>query len=267
LSKSAIKRARKTAEYEALKPYRKERDKLKKKARADAYREGLARGIAAEELLKPKNTKTKAQRTKPPAGQSASGLRVIVDCTFDALMADKEIKSMTSQLTRCYADNKAAVKTIDLIMTGIRIAERYEKVFKNQHHNWKHFECFPQDYLSAASKQDQHGQTVRQLEVVAGLNKEDLIYLSADAEEDLETLEQGKTYIIGGIVDKNRHKLLCQKKATKQGIVTRRLPIGQYIKMSDRKVLTVNHVFEILLEYAVSGDWADAFKKVIPTRK
>jgi tRNA (guanine9-N1)-methyltransferase len=34
-----------------------------------------------------------------------------------------------------------------------------------------------------------------------------LVYLSADAEEELETLAENEIYIIGGIVDKNRHKV------------------------------------------------------------
>jgi tRNA (guanine9-N1)-methyltransferase len=34
-----------------------------------------------------------------------------------------------------------------------------------------------------------------------------LVYLSADAEEEIETLKEDEIYIIGGIVDKNRHKV------------------------------------------------------------
>jgi hypothetical protein len=34
-----------------------------------------------------------------------------------------------------------------------------------------------------------------------------LVYLSADAEEELETLAENEIYIIGGIVDKNRYKV------------------------------------------------------------
>jgi len=84
-----------------------------------------------------------------------------------------------------------------------------------------------------------------------------LVYLSADAEEELDTLKENEIYIIGGIVDKNRHKVsvpyssgtqaknqfLCQNKADKYGIRTARLPIGTYLaNMPTRKVLTVNQV-------------------------
>jgi tRNA (guanine9-N1)-methyltransferase len=37
-----------------------------------------------------------------------------------------------------------------------------------------------------------------------------LIYLSADAEEELETLSEDEVYVIGGLVDRNRHKVRRQ---------------------------------------------------------
>lgn len=126
-----------------------------------------------------------------------------------------------------------------------------------------------------------------------------LVYLSADAEEELTTLSENEIYIIGGVVDRNRYKVspacspsshaqqqyMCQKKADGLGIRTARLPIGTFLaEMPTRKVLTVNQVcavnlvcvgettthpqvFEILTKYLSLNDWRKAFEAVIPNRK
>ena len=48
------------------------------------------------------------------------------------------------------------------------------------------------------------------------VRKDDLVYLTPHAEEELQQLDPDKAYIIGGIVDRNRHKNICQEKATAQ---------------------------------------------------
>ncbi|KAI1310559.1 tRNA (guanine(9)-N(1))-methyltransferase [Mortierella claussenii] len=94
-----------------------------------------------------------------------------------------------------------------------------------------------------------------------------VVYLSADSPNTITKLDAGTCYILGGIVDKNRYPNLCQSKAEKLGIETAQLPIGDYIQMSSRRILTVNQVFEILLQFIECNDWKEAFLKVIPQRK
>lgn len=43
-----------------------------------------------------------------------------------------------------------------------------------------------------------------------------LVYLTADAAEELHQLDSAGIYIIGGLVDRNRHKNICQNKAAEQ---------------------------------------------------
>lgn len=94
-----------------------------------------------------------------------------------------------------------------------------------------------------------------------------IVYLSSDSQHTLTNLSPYTTYIIGGIVDKNRHKGLCYRRACERGIPTAKLPIGEYMTMQSRTVLTINHVVEIMLAWLDTGDWGEAFLKVIPKRK
>ncbi|KAA8909784.1 tRNA methyltransferase TRMD/TRM10-type domain-containing protein, partial [Sphaerosporella brunnea] len=94
-----------------------------------------------------------------------------------------------------------------------------------------------------------------------------LVYLIVGSPNTITSLGPGKTYIIGGMVDRNRYKHLCFNRAQEQGIAHAKLPLGEYIKMASRQVLTTNQVVEIMLEWLQEKDWQKAFIKVIPQRK
>jgi tRNA (guanine9-N1)-methyltransferase len=94
-----------------------------------------------------------------------------------------------------------------------------------------------------------------------------IVYLTSDSPNTLDKLSPYTSYIIGGIVDKNRHKGLCYKRACERGIPTAKLPIGEYMTMQSRSVLATNHVVEIMLKWLDTADWGEAFLSVIPKRK
>ena len=51
---------------------------------------------------------------------------------------------------------------------------------------------------------------------VQGVPKDKLVYLTADSDNELGELDPAAVYIIGGIVDRNRHKQLCYNKAVEE---------------------------------------------------
>ncbi|CEH14210.1 Uncharacterized conserved protein [Ceraceosorus bombacis] len=106
---------------------------------------------------------------------------------------------------------------------------------------------------------------------IKAFRAQDIIYLTADGSETLTDLEAGKMYVIGGLVDRNRHKNICLDKARALGVRAARLPIDEehldHRALNSRKVLTVNQVFDILLGWVETRDWASALDRGVPGRK
>ncbi|WVW80344.1 hypothetical protein I302_102324 [Kwoniella bestiolae CBS 10118] len=230
---------------------------------------------------------------------------VVLDLGFDELMNEQEINSMSSQIGFCYSTNRIAPGPFrSIIHTSFSPAASprlWAKMVDRGWDRWSRSCWWGQDVgvlnevlkshpsegteeqkrndqvISEQISQNQDQDTDDSLQthltgptLPPGMEKGNhtLIYLSADAEEELETLDENHIYVIGGIVDRNRYKGLCQSKAEKLGIKTARLPIGKFIEnLPTRKVLTVNQVFDILLQYIAQNDWQKAFESVIPQRK
>ncbi|RNF11316.1 tRNA (guanine-N(1)-)-methyltransferase TRM10 [Trypanosoma rangeli] len=97
--------------------------------------------------------------------------------------------------------------------------------------------------------------------------REDVVFLTADTETVLERLEPNTVYVVGAFVDHNARKFLTRDAARRHGVRMARLPLEESIEVGNRcKVLTVNHVVEVLCRYADCGDWRRAFD-VLPTRR
>ncbi|KAF1769483.1 hypothetical protein GCK72_001300 [Caenorhabditis remanei] len=99
----------------------------------------------------------------------------------------------------------------------------------------------------------------------------EIIYLSPDAPEELESVENNKVYVIGGIVDRvvehGIPKMASLEAAQSANVLARKLPIDRYVDFkSGSKFLTLLAVSEILRQVNLHGDWSKAMEVAIPKR-
>ncbi|XP_003459698.1 tRNA methyltransferase 10 homolog A [Oreochromis niloticus] len=237
LSKRQRKKLMKQQKWEEEREQRKQRRKERKQQRR-LQRQSHQEGGEVQSARK------RARREATP-----SSLRLVVDCSFDSLMLIKDVHKLHKQIQRCYAENRRASHPVQFYLTSLGGQLRQSMDEKDKGWvNWK----------------DIHIQTEHYTEVVS---QEELVYLTSDSPNVLTELDPRKAYVIGGLVDHNHHKGVTFERAKELGISHAQLPLSSFVKMNSRKVLAVNHVFEIILAYLEKGSWQEAFFTVLPQRK
>eukprot|EP00735_Rhodelphis_limneticus_P003540 TRINITY_DN15023_c0_g1::TRINITY_DN15023_c0_g1_i1::g.25829::m.25829 TRINITY_DN15023_c0_g1::TRINITY_DN15023_c0_g1_i1::g.25829 ORF type:complete len:411 (-),score=81.19,sp/O14214/TRM10_SCHPO/35.16/3e-46,tRNA_m1G_MT/PF01746.16/3.5e+03,tRNA_m1G_MT/PF01746.16/4.2e-35,Plectin/PF00681.15/0.22,NMDAR2_C/PF10565.4/0.17 TRINITY_DN15023_c0_g1_i1:546-1778(-) len=218
--------------------------KLKKRARLESL-PAEERAVAVAEAKQRRSDIIKAKREAKRREIPADALKVVVDLDFESLMHENEIKSLSQQVMYCYGKNQKAVHPLSLYFTGV--GPNVQRHFDRLHaEHWYGVHISKDSY-----------ETV--------FKKEELVYLTADSEHTITELDRSKTYIIGGIVDHNRHKNVTWNKAAAQGLATARLPLESFFKVH-KKVITVNQVVELIHAWEDTRDWKLSIERVLPTR-
>ena len=170
----------------------------------------------------------------------------VIDLDFEGLMNEKEIASLAQQISYSYSANRKANFPLRLALTSLggEVAAKLTAGYEN----WpvilerrSYLEAFP--------------------------DRSRVVYLSSESEVALDSLDPGVAYVVGGLVDHNRHKGLTHANAARDRVQTARLPIDEHLEMAQRRVLAVNHVVEILVLRASGLSWPDALVKVMPERR
>ena len=281
ISKNQLKKQRRQEAWDAKRDER----KIKRKEKAKAKRERKceekrqqANCLEEDTPVHEKSSTDPLQRQIPASSNRSIRvpMTVVFDCSFDDYMLEQEIKSLSTQITRCYSDNRSAPFRVHLAVAsfGGRLKERHDVILNKQYQSWSGFHFLSDDFVTVSDKAE--GWMEPDSENVSGAlasegspeePRKEIVYLSSESDVTLERLHPNSTYIIGGLVDRNRHKGLCFKRAKDRGIRTAKLPIGDFMEMNSRQVLATNHVLEIMLKWLETGSWAEAFMEVIPKRK
>lgn len=244
------------------------------------------------ELLAATARKTRAERKKQEReeflAKTPNGCKILIDCAWEDFMTDKERNSLCSQLMYCFAVNKGAEQPSEVILSGLgpKMLSSLSKMQGSD--NWMGFHrvegcCLTKKFLKsssdlteAVSSGIQHGEVAPKTSSfdlfshLDSLSTENTVYLTADTENVLKEFDPSKTYVIGGVVDRNRLKNCTREKADYLGIPCAKLPIDEFATEdygTFSRVLTVNHVAEIILKYQSTKDWEKAIETVIPKRR
>ncbi|XP_014211282.1 tRNA methyltransferase 10 homolog A [Copidosoma floridanum] len=236
LSKRQLKKIKKLEKWLKIKPEKrlKERAKAREK-RAIAKANNLDCGPSRKYL------KTCTMSDSP------CKLNVTIDLSFDDYMIGKDIAKLIKQILRCYTLNRRAIAPLQFSLSSFEGKSLVEMKKHNGYENWDVL-FYEKHYLSV-------------------FPKEKIVYLTSESENVIEDLNHDHVYVIGGLVDHNQHKGLCHKLAVEKDVKHGRLPLDKFLQMKARKVLTVDHVFEIILRVAEGKTWQEAFLQVLPERK
>lgn len=224
-----------------------EKRKLQEEKETEDGKEGVS---SASDNLTNNKEKLSCEKKKFRSMNSehASSLRVAIDLSFDDLMTDRDIHKLLKQIQRTYSINRRADRPIQLYLTSF--GGRSKTILDEIHCKYTSWDVH--------IKEESYGDVFSQ---------EDLVYLTSDSPNVLSEVDESKAYIIGGLVDHNHHKGLCYRLAVERGIAHARLPISECVKLKSRTVITVNHVFEIMLLYSQTKDWKESLVQVLPARK
>ena len=247
----------------------------RKAARAGARREQQAEWEtltpeAQEERRRAAKSKHEARAAAAAAASAAAAElppapAVAIDLGFGELMSERDSTSLAQQVMYAYGANKRAARALELHLTsfGGHVRAHLERI--GGFANWRvsvHERGYRDVFgtLNADAEPSADGAD-------GAAAPRRVVYLSSESDVVLRELDPDAVYIIGGLVDHNHHKGLTHRLASEARVATARLPIDEHVQMAARRVLAVNHVFEILLHFANGASWEEAFLRAVPGRK
>uniref|UniRef100_A0A182LVN2 tRNA (guanine(9)-N(1))-methyltransferase n=1 Tax=Anopheles culicifacies TaxID=139723 RepID=A0A182LVN2_9DIPT len=240
LSKRQRKKLLKLENWEKKKKEKRQKEKEKMKAK---------RLEAIEQGLPVRNGPSRKELKRRKISYADAAIEIVIDLSFDQMMIDKDVAKCVKQLLRIYTLNRRSERPIPLHFVGIEKDGAVERHLA-RNDGYRHWDVrFSNEHFMQLFKPSS------------------LVYLTSESDNVLDQLEPGCVYVIGGLVDHNQHKGHCYQLAQQNGIRHARLPLAEHLVIKTRTILTINQVFEILLNVHMGKEWQQTLLQVLPARK
>ena len=245
LSKNCQKKLDKLA---SLKERQKAKDKLKREKKQSLPPQELEADHVPKKELK--------ALQKERARQSLiDGQKIAIDFSYEKLMSYKELCKLAGQIRRLYGSNLKFLKPFHICLTSVSIDSPLLAVCRQQNDGF-----------------DNYLLDIEQKSPLDLFGRGDIVYLSPDAKTVLTDIDPNSVYVIGGLVDHQILRETTTSSAESSSVRTARLPIDEYMEFStgkrhtNKRVLAVNQVVDILLKYVETSDWQVALSHGVPKR-
>ena len=162
---------------------------------------------------------------------------------------------MVTQAAHCYALNRRSERPVRLQVVGVdqAAAQALHKGTGGTYANW--LVAKAEEGLLQVFKEGEEARAR-------------LVYMTPDSPNTLEEVDPQATYVIGGISDnQNQMAGTTLRWCEENGVRHAQLPLERYKELNKRaRVLNINHCFQILLNRAEGGEWAQVIEEALPTR-
>lgn len=195
------------------------------------------------DLKAARNSRKRARKEKISERLNRASAHFVVDLNFEALMTSKELRSIGTQVLTMYGDNCNSAFPFKLHLAGL--------IPESPTHQALQRAAKTESWVGFSTHSSQDLPTI--------FPDQQLFYLSPDATEVIQSIQPGAVYIVGGLVDRNRHPNASFNRAQQLNIPSVRLPIEEHAVVSRTDFLTISDVLKILSHFAECGDWSAVF--------
>ena len=175
--------------------------------------------------------------------------RIAVDLSYSHLMTSIEMSSTVKQLLHLVKENCTNPTPLQLHFTSYQ-----GSVLDHMLHQRKRLR-----------RENVHLSAYHLTEV---FERGQVVYLSGDSENVLDTVDPSLVYVIGGLVDSRLNiKGASLQAACDAGVRHARLPLPEVIIQHTPRPLPINLIFSILFKFVRTQSWFYAITTTIPPKK